>query len=148
MYQQYLDRINFTLGDMQNVLGTGLAGENGIWQNPAWGYAVLGLLALAAGLLALLYVVQNRTVRIYNWNGKRYRYLGRAGLRRGGGGYVVRIGERMADLSYTTLYQLCPAKRFVRRNRYKELLLCAGNAQCLLHVDGCMRQSVYYRQGC
>lgn len=101
---------------------------------------------LSVILLAVLYGVRCCTVRIYNWNGKRYCYLGRVGLHKNGGGYLVRIGERMADLSYTTLYQICPSKSFVRRNRYKDMVLCAGKARCLLYVDKCMRESVYYRQ--
>ena len=73
-----------------------------------------GLLILAVMLLTALYVLQNHTVRIYNWNGKRYCYLGRAGLRRERDGCLVNIGERMADLSYTTLYQICPQKPLQR----------------------------------
>lgn len=107
--------------------------------------AAAALAVLAVSLLTALFEIRNYTARIYNWNGSRYCYLGRARLLRISGGYQMRIGERMADLSYTTLYQICPSKRFVRRNRYMDMALCAGNAQCLLHVDDCMRQSIYYR---
>lgn len=103
------------------------------------------LTVLMVGCVLALYTVRFRTVRIYNWNGSRYCYLGRAGVRRSGGGYQVCIGERMADLSYTTLYQLCLSKHFVRKNRYADMLLCAGREKSLLHVDECMRQSIYYR---
>lgn len=108
-------------------------------------YAAIILTFMSVVLLAVLYGIRYHTVRIYNWNGKRYCYLGRAALRRNGGGYFVHMKERMADLSYTTLYQICPSKGFVRRNRYKDVALSAGEARCLLHVDGCMRKSVYYR---
>lgn len=108
--------------------------------------APAGLFALAAVLLLGWYGMRNHTARIYNWNGKRYRYLGRARLYRDRGGYRVQIGERMADLSDTTLYQICPSRRFVRRNRYRDLVLCAGDERCALHIDGCMRKSVYYRK--
>lgn len=108
-------------------------------------YVIICLTALIAGCVFALYVVRFRTVRIYNWNGCRYRYLGRARVRRSGGGYQVRIGERMADLSYTTLYQLCPSRYFVQKNKYADILLCAGREKSLLHVDKCMRQSIYYR---
>ena len=107
--------------------------------------AMLGLAALSVFLVIGLYGIRFCTVRIYNWNGKRYCYLGRTGIRHNGGGYQVYIKERMADLSYTTLYQICPSKNFVRRNKYEDMLLCAGNAGCVLHVDECMRQSIYYR---
>lgn len=105
-----------------------------------------GLCMLAVLLAVAAYVIRYRTVRIYNWNGHRYCYLGRVGLRTSGDGYLVRLKDRMADLSYTTLYQLCPAKRFVNRNRYKDMVFCAGREQRVLHVDDCMRQSVYYRR--
>lgn len=108
-------------------------------------YVMICLTALTVGCVFALHALRFRTVRIYNWNGSRYCYLGRAGLRRSGGCFQVRIGERMADLSYTTLYQLCPSKYFVRKNKYADMLLCAGQEKCLLHVDGCMRQSIYYR---
>lgn len=123
----------------------GIIQGNFIEANPTWTYATVCLILLSVLLLATLYSVRYRTVRIYNWNGKRYCYLGRAGLHRRGGSYQVHIGESMADLSYTTLYQLCPSKRFVRRNKYEDMVLCAGNARCVLHVDECMRQSIYYR---
>lgn len=108
-------------------------------------YAAVCLSVLSILLVLALYIVRYHTVRIYNWNGDRYCYLGHAGLHRNGGGYQVRIGERMADLSYTTLYQVCPSKDFVRRNRYSDMMLCAGQAKSLMHVDECMRQSIYYK---
>ena len=108
-------------------------------------YVIICFALLLLLLIAALYGVRLRTVRIYNWNGDRFFYLGRAGIRHNGGGYQVRLKERMADLSYTTLYQICPSRDFVRRNKYAGMMLCAGNARCLLHVDECMRQSIYYK---
>ena len=109
-------------------------------------HAIVCLAVLILLCAAALYHVRNRTVRIYNWNGLRYCYLGRVGVRRDGGGYRVHIGERMADLSYTTLYQVCPSKEFVRKNKYADMMLCAGRERCLLHVDECMRRSIYYKR--
>lgn len=114
----------------------------------AWVYTAVCLAVLTVFLTAMLHIVRFYTVRIYNWNGSRYCYLGRTALRRNGGGYQVYIRERMADLSYTTLYRICPSRRFVRRNRYRDMMLCAGDARCMLHVDECMRQSIYYKQAC
>ena len=108
-------------------------------------YVMISMAVLTAFLTVVLYAIRYRTVRIYNWNGERYCYLGRAALNRNGGGYQVRIRERMADLSYTTLYRICPSEHFVRRNRYEDMMLCAGNARCLLHVDDCLLQSIYYK---
>ena len=110
-----------------------------------WVYAAVCLTVMAIVLAAALCGIRLRTVRIYNWNGERYCYLGRAGVRRNGGGFQVRMKERMADLSYTTLYQICPSRHFVRKNKYADMLLRAGKARCLLHVDECMRQSIYYK---
>ena len=108
-------------------------------------YAVACLAALLIFLVLMHRSISFRTVRIYNWNGDRYCYLGHAGVRRSGGGYQVHIKERMADLSYTTLYQICPSRHFVRKNMYAGMILCAGQARCLLHVDENMRQSIYYK---
>lgn len=106
---------------------------------------IICLVMSAAFCAAALYGMRFRTVRVYNWNGSRYCYLGRAGVRRYGSGYQVRIRERMADLSYTTLYRICPSKYFVRKNRYTDMMLCAGQEKCLLHVDECMLRSIYYK---
>ena len=103
------------------------------------------LLVFAVFLGAVRHFVQSRTMRVYHWSGSRYRYLGRVRIRRNGGGYLVCIGERMADLSCTTRYRLCPSRYFVRQNRYAGLELRAGRSRSLLHVDGHMEQSVYYR---
>lgn len=123
-----------------------LIGLEGIGTDFYYMWAVCGLAVLGIGLCGFVYTVRYMSARIYNWNGKRYCYLGRARLRRSGGGYLVCIGERMADLSYTTWYQICLSKPFIRRNRYKDMMLCAGRSRCLLHVDECMRQSIYYRE--
>ena len=110
-----------------------------------WVYAAVCLMVLSVVLAAALCGIRLRTVRIYNWNGDRYCYLGRVGVHRNGGGFQVRMKERMADLSYTTLYQICPSKHFVRKNKYADMVFYAGKEQCLLHVDECMRQSIYYK---
>lgn len=121
---------------------TEIAGEN-----PVLLYVAAGLVMLAAMLTVVWHGIQKHTARVYNWNGKRYCYLGRVGLFRKSDGYHAHIGERIADLSYTTLYQICPSKGFVRRNRYENLILYAGDEKCMMHIDGCMQQSVYYRKG-
>lgn len=108
-------------------------------------YAAVCLTFLSLLLMTVLHGILYRTVRIYNWDGKKYCYLGRAFLHRNGGGYQVNIGERMADMSFTTLYQICPSRRFVRRNQYEDMMLCAGNASSLLHVEENMSRSIYYR---
>ncbi len=105
--------------------------------------AALLILAVLPGIW--LCFVRGCTVRVYNWNGSRYCYLGRALIRRNGGGYLVCLRERMADLSCTTLYRLCPSRHFVRKNRYADLEFRAGRTRSLLHVDGRMEQSAYYR---
>ena len=91
LYQKYITGMNVT--------------EEGVMV--IWALAGLSLLALL--LLAGWYGIQNHTVRIYNWNGRQYCYLGRAGLYREDGGYSVKMKERMADLSYTCKDStLCP----------------------------------------
>lgn len=74
--------------------------------------------------------------RIYNWNGKRYCYIGYAPIRREGEGFSVRIGEKMVDLSHTTLYRICPSRAFCRRNRYRGMSVYADRSRSYLVVDG------------
>ena len=50
--------------------------------------------------------------RVYNWNGRRYCYLGYVPIRRKNGDFVIRIGEHMVDLSRTTAYRICVGKVF------------------------------------
>ncbi len=106
---------------------------------------VICLAALAVLLAVAAYRMRCGTARVYNWDGKRFCYLGRAALHRDGAGYRIAIGERMADLSYTTLYRICPSRRFVRRNRYQDMVLSAGREKCMLPIEECMERSVYYR---
>ena len=40
-------------------------------------------------------------VKIYNWDGRRYRLLGRERLRRTNDTYVVNMPERFGDRSFT-----------------------------------------------
>lgn len=112
---------------------------------PLWLCAVSALAVLCLFLLLVRFGVKHCTARIYNWDGKRYRYLGRAGLHRGRSGYRIAISERMADLSYTTLYRICPSRHFVRSNRYRDMVLRAGREQLAVTVDDCMKCSIYYR---
>lgn len=65
---------------------------------------LLLLLLLGAVFYAGLY----RMARVYNWNGRRYCYLGCVPVRRENGHFRVKIGERMVDLSRTTDYRICP----------------------------------------
>lgn len=111
-----------------------------------WCLAAAALAALCMALLVLRRYLRLRTVRIYNWNGRRYCYLGRGRVRRDGGGYRVRLTERLADLSYTTLYRICPSREFVRRHLYADLAVLAGAEQRLLAVEPHMQLSVYYRR--
>lgn len=82
---------------------------------------LLLLLFLGAAFHAGLY----RMARVYNWNGKRYCYLGYVPIRRENGNFVVRIREHMVDLAHTTDYRICPGKAFCRKNRYRGMVVYA-----------------------
>ncbi|MBD5444546.1 MAG: hypothetical protein HDR29_03230 [Lachnospiraceae bacterium] len=83
----------------------------------------------------MLYIRIYCMARIYNWNGKRFCYLGRAPLRKEGEDFAIRIGERMVDLSYTTLYRVCPCRSFCMRNRYRDVFVYADGGRQHLVVD-------------
>ncbi len=90
-------------------------------------------------LLFLLIIVCHAGVygmaRVYNWNGRRYCYLGFVPIRRKNGDMVVRIGEHMTDLSRTTAYRICVSRAFCRKNRYREMLVYVDGEKNYLLID-------------
>lgn len=95
---------------------------------------VLFLLLIFLLLLAL-YLGSYSLARIYNWNGKRYCYIGSAPIRKAKDAYAVHIGERMVNLSHTTAYQICPGRAFCRKNRYRGIIVYADKSSSYLVVD-------------
>ncbi|MDE7429438.1 MAG: hypothetical protein K2N00_09270 [Lachnospiraceae bacterium] len=110
-----------------------------------WVVAALFLLAF------LLAVIRHdliwHTARIYNWDGRKYRFLGRERLRKINDTYVINMREAVGDASYTTIYLLLVSAKFVRRHRYENLLLRAGEGEVWLPVEKRMRQEVLYTHG-
>lgn len=109
------------------------------------------LLWPAAALFLLLFVLAavwldlaHHTVRIYNWDGEKYRLLGRERLRRRNGAYVVAMRERKGDLSYTTRYLLYASAGFVKRHRYENLLFRAGANEAWLPVEERMQAEILF----
>lgn len=122
------------------------------WLAMADGYllwAAVALIMLLAVLAAAWRDLAHRTVRIYNWDGKKYRFLGRERLWKVNDTYVVKMRERMGDWSYTTRYLLFASAKFVKRHRYENLLLRAGAVEVWLPIEERMRAEVLYahRQG-
>lgn len=120
------------------------------WWAAADGY----LLWAAAGLFILLVVLAvawrnlaYHTVRIYNWDGNKYRFLGRERLWRVNDTHVIKMRERMGDRSYTTRYLLSASAKFVKRHRYENLLLRAGAVEVWLPIEERMRAEVLYAHG-
>lgn len=107
-------------------------------------WAVTALLLLLAVLAAVQRDLTYHMVRIYNWDGKRYRFLGRERLQKRNDTYVVNICERKGDASFTTIYLLLASAKFVRKHRYENLLLQAGMAEVWMPVEGRMRAEVLY----
>lgn len=99
-----------------------------------WLITVLLLLVFVL-LLTALYAGTYRMVRIYNWNGKKYCYLGMVPMQREGKGFAVSIRESMVDLSHTTLYRLCPSRRFCRKHRYQDLFVYADGSRSYLTIE-------------
>lgn len=107
-------------------------------------WAVAALLLLLVILAGAQYDLTYHTVRIYNWDGKRYRFLGRVRLRKKNDMYVANMGERMGEASFTTRYLLLPSRKFVKRHRYGSLLFRAGKTERWLPVEERMRADVLY----
>ena len=83
----------------------------------------------------MLYTFCFRMARIYNWNGNRYCYLGYVPIKKEGSVFSVRIGERMVELSRTTVYRICPGRAFYRKNRYRDLYVYADGSRNYLVVE-------------
>lgn len=109
-----------------------------------WMQAVGSLAALAGMLLVMLYFMRYHTLKLYNWDGKRYCFLGRILVRKRNDIYVVKIREHIRDISYTTRYLLVPSRQFVQTNRNSSLLLQAGREKAWLSVDAGMQQDIYF----
>lgn len=107
-----------------------------------WIAAALFLLLVV--LAALRHDLMHHKVRIYNWDGKRYRFLGRLRLRKTNDRYVINMRERMGEMSYTTRYLLLASDRFVKKHRYESLLFCAGRNEAWLPVEERMRAEVLF----
>ncbi len=110
-------------------------------------WIVAALFLLAFLLAAIRHDLIWHTVRIYNWDGRKYRFLGRERLRKINDGYVINMCEAVGDASYTTIYLLLASDKFVRRHRYENLLLRAGRSEVWLAVEERMRQEVLYTHG-
>lgn len=115
-----------------------------LFMEQGWIFAVLGLLILMIALAAAWYDLTYCTVRIYNWDGGRYRFLGRERLQRGNGAYVVAMRERMGEVSRTTRYLILASAGFVKRHRYETLLLRAGVMEVWLPIEERMLTDVLY----
>ena len=104
--------------------------------------AVLFILLLV--LLALRWDLACHTVRIYNWDGERYRLLGRERLRKTNDLYVINMRERMGETSRTTLYLLLASAEMVKKRRYENLLFRAGKTEVWLPIEERMRAEVLF----
>ena len=105
---------------------------------------VAALLLLLTILAALWRDLMYHKVRIYNWDGKRYRFLGRESLRKVNDRYVINMRERMGDMSFTTRYLLIDSAKFVKKHRYENLQFCAGRNEAWLPVEERMRVETLY----
>lgn len=74
-------------------------------------------------------------VKIYNWDGRKYRLLGRVRLRRVNDTHVANLPERFGDRSFTTSYLLYVSERFSKKHRYENLLFRAGKNEVWLPVE-------------
>lgn len=83
-------------------------------------------------------------VKIYNWDGRKYRLLGRERMRRVNDMYVVKMPERFGDKSFTTRYQLYVSEQFVKKHRYENLLFRAGKNEVWLPVEERMQAEVLF----
>lgn len=99
-----------------------------------WTLTVL-LLLLLLFLIMICHIGFYRMARVYNWNGRRYCYLGCVPVHKENGELAVRIREHMVDLSRTTAYQIRVSKSFLKKNRYRKMLVYADGGRNYLVID-------------
>ena len=85
-------------------------------------------------LAVMIHTAFYRMARIYNWNGKRYCYLGMPDSK-DGKNFAIHIREKMVDLSHTTRYEIGLSKNFYKKNRYKDMFVYADGARNYLIID-------------
>lgn len=107
-------------------------------------FAVTTLLFLLLVLMVWRWDMARHTVRLYNWDGRKYRFLGRVRLRRANDMYVINMRERMGETSRTTLYLLAASAALVKKHRYENLLLRAGRSEVWMPVEERMRAEVLF----
>lgn len=106
--------------------------------------AVTTLLFLLSVLTVWRWDMSRHTVRLYNWDGRRYRFLGRVRLRKANDMYVINMREGMGETSRTTLYLLAASDALVKRRRYENLLFRAGGSEVWMPVEERMRAEVLF----
>lgn len=107
-------------------------------------FVIAALFFLLLVLLMLRWDLACHTVRIYNWDGKRYRLLGRERLRKMNDMYVINMRERMGETSRTTLYLLLASAELVKKRKYENLLFRAGKTEVWLPIEERMRTEVLF----
>lgn len=101
------------------------------------------LLLLILLVIMMMYFLCYGMARIDNWNGSCYCYLGYVPIKREGGGFSIRISGRMVELSRTTVYRICPAQAFCRKNQYRDLYVYAdGSRNYLVVENGAMKTEI------
>lgn len=106
---------------------------------------ILAALFLLLGvLLGLRHLLLYHTVRVYNWDGETYRFLGRERLWRVNDTYVINLREALGEASYSTRYLLLASAEFVKTRRYGSLLFRAGCNEAWLPIEERMRKDLLY----
>lgn len=96
----------------------------------------VGIVAAAAGILWLLYLMYY-SVRVYHRDGEeKYHYAGSCMLKKKEDGFGLAIPQGMVEQSETGLFILRPGTFFNRVNKGKELFICAGRQKESVWIDG------------
>lgn len=114
-------------------------------QMELWMGSICVLVGLTVVLLCARALLSGRILRFYNWDGRRYRFVGRGYVQRRKGALYVILPERVADQSWTTDYRIVPDRHFVRKHRYQDMLVRAGSTLAWVPVEEKMQAKIYYR---
>lgn len=114
---------------------------------------VQAMCLVLVAVLAQLWVLRNRTVRVYNWNGHRFCYLGSvvAGKKAQILGiltskdtvFVIKLNRRTVESAHTTLFRFCPGKNMLAKHKYEQMLVETSKEKRMIPIEEGMQQFIY-----
>ena len=79
-----------------------------------------------------------RGVRIYNYDNKKYRYMGLALISSGMHGFEITVENHIREEAYTERYMFKPFKPFLKRHKNDNLVVKMGDSRFTRVLAKCL----------